>query len=178
MGTRVTWQDLLFIEETADIESRCVFDTATAVGVGSGISRVLARQTPTINLPSRIKSIPRASGIAEATDNELIESVNSISNIPYSFNLDSYLLSMFQKVLFQGGNQTTSGSYYIYTSIPYTSPVPSYYLATVRATPGDGDVVSNDRSSFELWGGLVSMLRISGAIRRFIMPSGMKIKRW
>jgi len=45
---------------------------------------------------------------------------------------------------------------------PYTSPIPTYYLATVRPTPDDGDVVNDDRASTELWGGLVTSLGISG----------------
>lgn len=163
MGTRVTWMDLFYIEETAALESRSSFNTTNGVGVGDGIFRALLRTTPTFNYPNKIKYVSRSSGFSESYSGDLIESVNSTSNVNYSFNLDSYLLSLFQKVLFQGGTQSTSGSYYIYTSTPYTSPTPSHYLATVRATPGNGDVVSNDRSSSEIWGGLVTSLSISGS---------------
>ena len=164
MGTRVTWMDLFFVEETANLESRCSFDTTNGVGVGDGIFRALIQGTPTFNYPNRIKFASRSSGLSEPLSNDLIESVNSLTSVGYSFNLDSYLLSLFGKILFQGGTQDTSGSYYIYTMNPYTSPIPSSYLATVRATPDNGSVVSNDRSSSELWGGLVTSLGISGGV--------------
>jgi hypothetical protein len=162
VGTRVTWQDLWFIEETADIHTRSSF-LASSVGVGDGIFRALTRGPSTVNYPNRIKYAPRSSGFSEPWSGDLVDSVNSLSSVAYAFNLDAYLLSLFGKVLFQGGTQTTSGSYYIYTMNPYTSPTPSYYLSTVRATPDNStDAVSVDRSSHELWGALVNSLSISG----------------
>jgi hypothetical protein len=164
VGTRVTWQDLWFVEETADIDSRSSF-LATGVGVGDGIFRALVRPTPAISYPNRIKFAPRSSGFAEPYSGDLIESINSLSNVSYSFNLDSYLLSLFGKCLFHGGTQTSpAGGVYRYVMVPYTSPTPANYISTVRATPDAWtDAVSVDRSSHELWGALVTSISIDGS---------------
>jgi len=99
VGTRVTWQNLWFIEETADIESRCSFDTTNGVGVGDGVFRLLVRSVPTFNYPNRIKYAPRSSGFAEPYSGDLIASTNSLSSVSFSLNLDAYLLSLFGKIL-------------------------------------------------------------------------------
>ena len=160
--TRTTWQDLYCIEETGDIESRSSFDTTNGVGVGDGVFRALSRTRGDISFPNRIKFIPRISGISEPTTNEILESINSLSSIGYAFNLDAYILTLFGKVLFQGGSQTTLGSYYRYTMTPYTSEIPIVFLSTVKATPDNGDSIGVDTSSTELWGGLVTSLNITG----------------
>lgn len=163
MGTRVTWQDLLFIEETADINSRTSFDITNGIGVGDGIFRILTKGVPAFSFPTRIQYVPRTTGLSESTTGEIVIPKKTFSSIPFSCHLDSYLLSLFGKTFFQGGTQTTVGSYYRYTMIPYTVAEPSVYLSIVRATPDSGSVVSNDRASYELWGGLVPSLKISGA---------------
>ena len=162
MGTRVTWQDLIFIEEVDGINARSSFDTTNGVGVGDGVFRILTKVIPQFGFPNRIQYTPRTTGLSESHTSELVTPRQGPSNTGVSTHLDSYLLSLFGKIFFQGGTQTTVGDYYRYTMTPYTVAEPSYYISMVRATPDNGSVVSDDRASYEVWGGLVSSLRISG----------------
>jgi len=176
MSVMAQWQDLFFVQETADINGRIDFENY-AVGIGgtnAGPVTVLSvnpKVGSSFSLGSRKYSNPKSLNTASFNSSETMEGSFNPSNVNYSCPMTLQALRFFGRSLFQNytfsdlGVFSYEGSSYRkgqFQLEPYTSPEIDYYLGTLRGLNRDS-IIQQDRKSWEMWGSIVNNIKISGS---------------
>src|SRR3990167_788215 len=171
MATKAPWSSQYMIEQTSSLTCAPTFAPATKIGLegtgaANGVFRVGLLSSPHIMPSSGTIEHPTTTGLAEMfTTLDYSQVVGEPSSVSLEMPLNSYNLSLFLLLLFQGGCSEAAGATYnTFRAIPYTTSAPSYYVSVVRVMVDDFATKPNvETLSHILYGGLCTSLTITGA---------------